>query len=105
MSSLSDRAEEFVSKQILSMADGQLKEFTDLRWELVRDMAVTIEGMAQANHALADTVERMQLRIEELESQVAQLAPPKSVGPIVKPVRKPVSESDLPSVRPPGWGQ
>lgn len=99
MSSLSDRA-----KAISPLAENE-RVAARLLTILMPDVTLAIEGMAQANHNLAATVERMQLRIEELESQVVQLAPPKSVGPIVKPVWKPVSESDLPSVRPPGWGQ
>lgn len=66
MSSLSERAASWNAIGDIGVTDQRM---------LVLDMACAIEGLAEQNHALSSRVESMQLRLEELETQVAQLAP------------------------------
>lgn len=64
---------------------------------LVAQMAEVVESLTEARVAASNKIERMELRIEELEAQLAQLTPPKDIGPVVKPVWQKISESDLPA--------
>lgn len=94
MPSLSERAKEYVSFEAIR-GDGP-GTFIDLKWELVYHMAQAIEKLTESNHASA-TIEALTQRIEELETQLTALAPPKSVGAVVKTAWKQLSESDIPA--------
>ncbi len=85
MASLSDEADNFNAMESF---------FQD---RLIVQMCEAIESLTEARVAASSHIEALQLRIEELEAQVSQLAPPKSVGAVVVPAWKKLSESDLPA--------
>lgn len=75
MASLSERAAEFVGREVLG-TDGYFT-LIDLKSELMLNIAEAVEKLVESNHSLATKCESMQLRIEELEAQLTALAPPK----------------------------
>lgn len=88
MASLSERA---YSALIDNMSEHVNFELANI----LHDACLSIESLTEDRVAASSKIEALELRVEELEAQVTALAPPKSVGPVVKPMWKPISESDV----------
>lgn len=78
MPSLSDRAKELIEATRERSSTGW--QF-DSRAILMADVCQAIESLTESRVVASHNIERLELRIEELEAQLAQLTPPKDIGP------------------------